>query len=125
MQHNDSLPRQCAEKDPSNSLASVQPKLEEPVSQGTRVRHAQVRTIGFHTLGVPQKASDQANRQTTNLLLDIRVVESYGPIQEMTTISNMRYRAHIEPSVLELSERCEVTHSITQRTLDQAGLDSD
>lgn len=68
VQDNNSAIRHRAIQDPCNAHCGFQPKFKQSSAHGPSVGHAQIWTIGFHSLGIPEKPGEKAWRESENIM---------------------------------------------------------
>ena len=69
---------------PRDSLCGLDPKFKNPFAHGPGVGHAKIWTIYLHSLGIPEKTSENASRQSEDLFFYSLAIEGDGPDHDHT-----------------------------------------
>ncbi len=62
MEDYDPAPEHRAIEDASDAFCGLETKLEQSVSHGSSVRHAEIGTVHLQSFSVPNEAGDEAGR---------------------------------------------------------------
>ena len=90
MQNDDFAIDNCAVENSCNAFGCFQPQFKQAVAHCSRVRHAEIRAVNFHALGVADETRKKAIGHRKNLGFDAIVVKGNCPLHSQI-IANMLF----------------------------------